>query len=178
MHHANFVNVPKKHFFRRYWTFTQPIDVFTYELVNGVMVISMCGGTSSDRQILRIVLQDNMTASSLTTSHKKQVSKCALLTSRCTQTTLSVVSSRFWNIVCPIHQGWNFSTPLNSVPPFVVATAVDQPEVQAMLLHLRYPLWFRNRMTMGCVMNLYGINRDDNAGNTPTPMCPFELFPQ
>jgi hypothetical protein len=91
---------------------------------------------------------------------------------------LPTLTLRFWNIVCPIHQGWNFSTPLNSVPPFVVATAVDQPEVQAILLHLRYPLWFRNRMTMGCVMNLYGINRDDNAGNTPTPMCPFELFPQ
>jgi hypothetical protein len=72
LHHANFVNVPKQRFFRRYWTFTQPVDVFTYELVNGVMVISMCGGTSSDRQIIRIVLQDNMTDSSLTTSHKNR----------------------------------------------------------------------------------------------------------
>jgi len=84
---------------------------------------------------------------------------------------------RFWNVVCPIAQAWNFSTPLVSVPSFIADTVVDQPAVEAMLLHLQYPLWFRNRMTMGCVMNLYGINSDDNAANTPTPMSPFDLFP-
>ena len=91
---------------------------------------------------------------------------------------LPTLPLRFWNIVCPIHQGWNFSTPVGSLPPFVAGTQVDQLEVETMNLHLVYPLWFRNRMTMGCVMNVYGINRDDNAGNIPTPMRPFELFPQ
>ncbi len=47
LHHANFVNVPKRCHFTSYWTFGEPIDVFTYELVQGVMVISMCGGTNS-----------------------------------------------------------------------------------------------------------------------------------
>ena len=80
-------------------------------------------------------------------------------------------------MVCPIPQSWNFSTPVASVPPFIAGAVVDQPDVETMLLHIVYPLWFRNRMTMGCVMNLYGINRDDNAANTPTSMRPFELFP-
>jgi hypothetical protein len=47
LHHANFVNVPKRRYFTSYWTFGELIDVFTYELVQGVMVISMCGGTNS-----------------------------------------------------------------------------------------------------------------------------------
>ncbi len=85
---------------------------------------------------------------------------------------------RFWNTVSNVHQGWNFSTPLGSVPPFEAGTAVDQPEVETMSTHLVYPLWFRNRMVMGCVMNVYGINRDDNVVHIPTPMIPFELFPQ
>ena len=84
---------------------------------------------------------------------------------------------RFWNMVCAIPQGWNFSTPLVSVPPFVGGQIVDQPDVEAMLLNLVYPQWFRNRMVMGCVMNVYGINRDDNAANTPAVMSPFDLFP-
>ena len=44
--HPNFANIPKESFFRKYWTFTQPIDVFTYEIVNGMMVISLCPGTN------------------------------------------------------------------------------------------------------------------------------------
>ena len=41
LHHTIFVNIPMECFFEKYWTFTCPMDVFTYEIVGGFMVISL-----------------------------------------------------------------------------------------------------------------------------------------
>lgn len=46
LRHANFANIQREKFFKNFWTFTQPIDVFNYQLVNGVMMITLCGGTN------------------------------------------------------------------------------------------------------------------------------------
>ena len=180
LHHPNFVNVPKQRYFTRYWTFTQPIDVFSYKLVNGVMVIAMCGGTiffashpySRNYDMLtnhKIIIQDNITVSCLTTWKKTGVEMWTtrvqvhplnplrlMLVPLSEMTVPSLIAYvvgsmhplRYWNMVCAIPQGWNFSTPLASVPPFVGGQIVDQPDVEAMLLNLVYPQWFRNRMSM------------------------------
>ena len=39
-------NIPRTHIFTKYWTFTSPIDVFTYEIVNRLTVIWLSPGTS------------------------------------------------------------------------------------------------------------------------------------
>jgi len=86
---------------------------------------------------------------------------------------------RFFNRVSPIDVLWNFSAPQGSAPPFLVNSIVDQPAVEAMLSARGvYADWYRNRMVMGCVTNVYGINRDDDPANIPLPMAPFELFPE
>jgi hypothetical protein len=46
LRHPIFANIPRTRMFKKYWTFTQPIDVFEYEIVGGLMVISLCDGTN------------------------------------------------------------------------------------------------------------------------------------
>jgi hypothetical protein len=53
LRHANFANIPRELFCKKYWTFTQPIDVFTYEILNRLMIISLCDGTSKEVTINR-----------------------------------------------------------------------------------------------------------------------------
>jgi len=46
LRHANFADIPRQCFMKKYWTFTQAIDVFHYELFNRVMVITLYPGTN------------------------------------------------------------------------------------------------------------------------------------
>ncbi len=39
--HANFVNIPRELFCKKYWTFTQPIDVFTLKAAEILILVML-----------------------------------------------------------------------------------------------------------------------------------------